>query len=90
MDYHEFQKTAEKITSTSSSSGLKSATMPTMSGTAKEKEETSSEMKSEEDGSWVFDQIDISGAKQFAETSTSRLKLCSLNIKTPSAKQILI
>ena len=62
MDYHEFKKTAEKISSTYSGSGPKSATMPTMSGTATEKEETSSENNSEADGSWLFDQIDISGA----------------------------
>ena len=67
MDYHEFKKTAEKISSTYSDSGPKSATMPTMSGTATEKEETSSENSSEEDGSWLFDQIDISGAKQFGK-----------------------
>ena len=30
MDYYEFKKTVEKISSTSSSSGLKSATMPTV------------------------------------------------------------
>ena len=35
--------------------------------TATEKEETSSENKSEEDGSWLFDQVDISGAKEFGE-----------------------
>ena len=67
MDYHEFKKTAEKILSTSSKSGLKSASMPTMSCTAAEKEETSSENNSKEDGSWLFDQIDISGAKEFGE-----------------------
>ena len=67
MDYQEFKKTAEKITSTYSDSGPKSATMPTMSGTAIEKEETSSENNSEEDGIWLFDQIDISGATQFGE-----------------------
>ena len=42
-------------------------TIPTMSCTAAEKEETSSENNSEEDGSWLFDQIDISGAKEFGE-----------------------
>ena len=67
MDYHEFKKTAEKISSTSSNSGLKSASVPTMSCTAAEKVETSSENNSEEDGSWLFDQIDISGAKEFGE-----------------------
>ena len=43
MDYHEFKKTAENISSTSSDSGQKSAQMPTMSCTAVEKEETPSE-----------------------------------------------
>ena len=41
MDYPEFKKTAEKISSTSSSSGLNSASMPTMSCTTAEKKETS-------------------------------------------------
>ena len=67
MDYHEFKKAAESMSSTSSDSGLKSASMPTMPCTATEKEETSSENNSEEDGSWLFDQIDISGAKEFGE-----------------------
>ena len=38
-----------------------------MSCTTAEKEETSSENNSEEDSSWLFDQIDISGAKEFGE-----------------------
>ena len=42
MDYHEFKKAAENISSTSSDSGQKSAQMPTMSCTAAEKEETAS------------------------------------------------
>ena len=57
MDYLEFKKTAENVSSTSSSSGLKSASMPIMSCTDTEKEETSSDNNSEEDGSWLFDQI---------------------------------
>ena len=48
--------------------------MPTMSGTATEKKETSSEMDSEEDGSWLFDQIDISDAKQFDENFYQQAK----------------
>ena len=67
MDYHEFKKDAENISSTSSDSGQKSAQMPTMSCTAAEKEESSSETNPEEDGSQLFDQIDISGAKEFGE-----------------------
>ena len=74
MDYQEFKKTAEKITSTCSDSGPKSANLPTMSGTATEKEETSSENNSEEDGSWLFDQIDISGATQFGEEFYEKAK----------------
>ena len=74
MDYQEFKKTAEKMTSTYSDSGPKSANMPTMSGTATEKEETSSENNSEEDGSWLFDQIDISGANQFGEEFYEKAK----------------
>ena len=67
MDYHEFKKAAENISSTSSNSGLKLTTMPTMSCTTAEKEETSSENNSEEDSSWLFDQIYISDAKEFGE-----------------------
>ena len=74
MDYQEFKKTAEKITSTYSDSGSKSANMPTTSGTATEKEETSSENNSEEDASWLFDQIDISGATQFGEEFYEKAK----------------
>ena len=65
MDYHEFKKAAENISSTPSDSDLKSASMPTMPCTATEREETSSKNNSEEDGSWLFDQTDISGAKEF-------------------------
>ena len=65
MDYHEFKKAAENISSTSSDSGQKSAQMPTMSCTAAEKDETPSENNSDEDGSWLFDQINISGTKEF-------------------------
>ena len=86
MEYHEFKKTAENISSTSSDSGQKSTQMPTMSCTASEKEETSSEAKPEEDGSWLFDQIDISGPKNLVKTFTRKQRLYSLNIKTPLAK----
>ena len=74
MDYQEFKKTAEKITSTCSDSGPKSAKLPTMSGTATEKKETSFENSSEEDASWLFDQIDISGANQFGEEFYEKAK----------------
>ena len=74
MDYHEFKKTAENISSTSSDSGLKSANLPTMSCTATEKEETSSDTNFEEDGCWLFDQIDISGFKEFGEDFYQRAK----------------
>ena len=76
MDYHEyeFKKTAKNISSTSSNSGLKSAKVPTMSCTTAEKEETSSESNSEEDCSWLFDQIDISGAKDFGEDFYQKAK----------------
>ena len=67
IDYHVFKKAAENISSTSSDSGQKSAQVPTMSCTAAEKEETSSENNSDEDDSWLFDQIDISGIKEFGE-----------------------
>ena len=77
MDYHEFKKAAENISSTSSDSGQKSAQVPTMSCTAAEREETSSENNSDEDGSWLFDQINISGAKNLVKTITRKLRLCS-------------
>ena len=54
MDYHEFKKAAENISSTSSNSSLKSTHMPTMSCTAAEKEETSFESNSEEDWQLAF------------------------------------
>ena len=48
-----------------------------MSGTATEKEETSSDNNYQEDASWLFDQIDISGATQFGEDFyMKRPKLC--------------
>ena len=74
MDYHEFKKAAENISSTSSDSGQKSAQVPTMSCTAAEKEETPSENYPDEDGSWLFDQIDISGAKEFGEDYYQKAK----------------
>ena len=75
MDYHEFKKAAENISSASSDSGPKSAQMPTMSCTAAEREETSSKNNSDEDGSWLFDQIDISGAKEFGEDYYQKTKM---------------
>ena len=72
--YHEFKKAAENISSTSSDTGQKSAQMPTMSCTAAEKEETPSENNSDEDGSWLFDQIDISGTKEFGESYYQKAK----------------
>ena len=74
MDYHEFKKAAETISSTSSDSGQKLAQVPTMSCTVAEKKETPSENNSDEDGSWLFDQIDISGAKEFGEDYYQRAK----------------
>ena len=74
MDYHEFKKAAENISSTSSDSSQKSAQVPTMSCTAAEREETPSENNSDEDGSWLFDQIDISGTKEFGEDYYQKAK----------------
>ena len=74
MDYHEFKKAAENISSTFSDSGQKSAQVPTMSCTAAEKGETSSENNSDEDGSWLFDLIDISGTKEFGEDYYQKAK----------------
>ena len=86
MDYQEFKKPAEKISSTSSNSGLKSATMPTMSCTAAEKKETSSENNSEEGGSWLFDQIDISGAKEFGEDFYQQARALFIKYKNTFSK----
>ena len=86
MDYHEFKKTAEKISSTSSNSGLKSASMPTMSCTAAEKEETSSETNSEEDGSCLFDPIDISSAKEFGEDFYQQARALFIKYQTTFSK----
>ena len=78
-------KAADNISSTSSNSGLKS-----MSCTTTEKEETSSETNSEEDGSWLFDQLIFLVQKNLVKTFTSKLRLCSSNIKTPLAKLMWI
>ena len=86
MDYHEFKKTAENISSTSSNSGLKSANMPTMSCTAAEKEETSSENNSEEDAVGFLIKLIFLVTKTLVKTFTKKLRLCSLNTKTPLAK----
>ena len=79
-------KAADNISSTSSNSGLKSANMPTMSFTTTEKEETSSETNSEEDGSWLFDQIDISGAKEFGEDFYQQAKALFIKYQNTFSK----
>ena len=75
------KKAAGNISSTSSDSGQKSAQVPTMSCTAAEREETSSD----EDGSWLFDHIDISGAKEFGEDYYQKAK--ALFIKYQNTRQ---
>ena len=73
MDYQEFKKTAEKMTSTYSDSGPKSANMPTMSGTATEKEETSSENNT-------------SGANQFGEEFYEKAKALFIKYQNTFSK----
>ena len=86
MDYQKFKKTAENISSNSSDSGLKSANMPTMPCTATEREETSSETNFKEDGSWLFDQIDISGAKEIGEDYYQRAKALFIKYQNTFSK----
>ena len=90
MDYHEFKKTAEKITSTSSSSGPKSATMPTIFGTATERKRHLLKLILKKMAVGFLTKFIFLVQNNLVKTSTSRLKLCSLNTKTPLAKQIWI
>ena len=61
IDYSEFKKLTEEQSSVKNG-GLKSAFVPTMFCTTDNKtEEPSTENNSTEDGSWLLDQIDISG-----------------------------
>ena len=60
--------------------------MPIVSCTAVEKEETSSETSSEEDGSWLFDKIDISGAKEFGEDCYQQAKALFIKYQNTFSK----
>ena len=74
IDYSEFKKLTEEQTSVKNS-GLKSAFVPTMSCTADNKtEEPSTENNYTEDGSWLLDQIDISGASRYGEEFHQKAK----------------
>ena len=74
LDYSEFKKLAEEQTSLKAS-GLKSAFVPTMSCTAgNAEEEPSTENNSTEDGSWLLEQIDISGASRYGEEFHQKAK----------------
>ena len=90
MDYHEFKKTAENITSASFSSGQKSAQMPTISCTTAKRMRhlLKSNLKKMAVGSLI--KLIFLAQKNLVKTSTRKLRLCSLNIKTPSAKLIWI
>ena len=82
IDYSEFKKLAEQQTSTKPS-GLKSAFVPTMSCTAGNPvEETSTDSNSTEDGSWLLDQIDISGASRYGEEFHQKAKELFLKYHT--------
>ena len=75
LDYSEFKKIAQEQSASNAASGLKSASVPTMSCTAGEKlEEPSSENQSSDDGSWLFEQIDISGALKYGEEFHQKAK----------------
>ena len=56
MDYSEFKKTVDKMSSSVQGSGLKSAQKPTMSCTATT--EDVHPPSTEDDGSWLLEQID--------------------------------
>ena len=74
IDYSEFKKLAEEQAS-AKASDLDSTSIPTMSCTAgKTVEETSTEENSTEDGSWLLDQIDISGASRYGEEFHQKAK----------------
>ena len=82
IDYSEFKKLAEQQTFTKPS-GLKSAFVPTMSCTAGNPvEETSTNSNSTEDGSWLLDQIDISGASRYGEEFHQKAKELFLKYHT--------
>ena len=57
-----------------------------MSCTAAGKEETSSENNFEEDGSWLFDKIDISGAKDFGEDFYQQAKALFIKYQNTFSK----
>ena len=65
MDYTEFKRTADQMSSSVQSSGLKSAKQLTMSCTATTEDAHTS--SSEDDGSWLLDQINLSGAQNYGE-----------------------
>ena len=65
MDYTEFKRTADQMSSSVQSSGLKSAEKPTTSCTATTEDAHTSSIK--DDGSWLLEQIDLSGAKTYGE-----------------------
>ena len=65
MDYTEFKRTADQMSSSVQGSGLKSAEKPTMSCTATTGDAHTS--STEDDGSWLLEQIDLSGAQSYGE-----------------------
>ena len=65
MDYTEFKRTADQMSSSVQGSGLKSAEKPTMSCTATTEDAHTSSTK--DDGSWLLEQIDLSGAQSYGE-----------------------
>ena len=65
MDFTEFKRTADQMSSSVQSSGLKSAKKPTMSCTATTEDAHTSSTK--DDRSWFLEQIDLSGAKTYEE-----------------------
>ena len=86
IDYSEFKELTEEQTSVKTS-GLKSAFVPTMSCTADNKtEEPSTENSSTEEGSWLLDQIDISGASRYGEEFHQKAKELFMKYHTTFSK----
>ena len=90
IDYHEFKKTSERLSSTSPNSGLKSANMPTMSCTATGRKRHLLRIISKRMVVGFLIKLIFLVPKILVKTFTSKLRLCSSNTKTPLAKLIWI
>ena len=84
MDYTEFKRTADQMSFSVPSSGLKSAEKPTMSCTATTENVHTSSNK--EDGSWLLEQIDLSGAETYGEDFYQKTQELSKSTILPLTK----